>query len=76
MMVKDALYKEIDALSEQQRTDVLSFVRFLRIGLADDQQIEQRFSSALNQARDRTGPRSITDQDISKEIESVRAKQS
>ena len=68
MTITESLLREIQILPEQQQAEVLSFARFLRFGLSDD----QRFESALHQARGIARERGITEVDISTEIEKVR----
>jgi hypothetical protein len=72
MTVKEALLREIDSLPEQKQADVLAYVRFVKIGLADRRVLEERFDSALVSARASARERGITDKDIAEEIESVR----
>ncbi len=70
---KELLLQEVETLPEQQQADVLAFVRFLKIGLADKQTIERQFVEALARARALAVERGITDQVIAEEIQAVRA---
>ena len=69
---KELLLREVEALPEQQQADVLAFVRFLKIGLADQQTLERQFTEALARARAIASERGITEQDIAKEIQTTR----
>ena len=51
---------------------LLAFVRFLKIGLADQQTLERQFTEALAHARAIAFERGITEQDIAKEIQTTR----
>ncbi|HLE51084.1 MAG TPA: hypothetical protein VI755_03445 [Anaerolineales bacterium] len=73
--LEEAIIREIATLPEARQEDVLAFVRFLKIGLADEQTIEQQFTNALDQALVIAKERNITDQDINAEIRAVRSKQ-
>jgi len=73
--LEEAIIREIATLPEARQEDVLAFVRFLKIGLADEQTIEQQLTDALDQAMDIAKERNITDQDIKAEIRAVRSKQ-
>jgi len=73
MTLKEAIMREIDDLPEPRQIDVLSFVRFLKIGLADAPTVERRFVEALAQARALAAERGLTPQDIETEIRAVRA---
>ena len=70
---KEVLLREIETLPETRQADVLAFVRFLKIGLADPQTIERQFTDALAQARAIAVERGITETDIEAEIQAVRA---
>jgi hypothetical protein len=73
--IKETILQEIEALPEPRQADVLAFVRFLKIGLADEQTVERRFTDALVRARAIAKERGITDQDIADEIQAVRSGQ-
>ncbi len=64
---------EVESLPESKQADVLAFIRFVKIGLADPQTIERRFGEALRRARAIAVERKVTEQDIEAEIEAVRA---
>ena len=69
----EAIIKELSALPEARQADVLAFVRFLKIGLADSETTDIQFGIALDQARKIAESQNITDQDIDREIRSYRA---
>ncbi len=69
---KKLLLREVETLPEEYRGDVLAFIRFLKIGLADKKTIEAQFSDALERARGVAAERGITEQDIAEEIQAVR----
>jgi hypothetical protein len=75
MTIKEAVVSEIESLPESRQADVLAFIRFLKIGLTDQQTIERRFDDALARARLIAEERGITEQDIAEEIQAVRAGQ-
>ncbi len=72
LSVKDALIREIETLPEQKQADVLTYVRFLKLGLADRDTLESNFSQALAQARALAVERQITQSDIDAEIKAAR----
>ncbi len=75
MAVMDILIRELEDLSPQKQEDVLSFVRFLKIGMADSQYLRERYDSSLARARRIAEERGITEQDIIEEIAAVRSQQ-
>jgi len=70
----DAIIKELAGLSEARQADVLAFVRFLKISLADMETTTQQFESALDQARKIAENRNITTEEIEDEIRAYRTK--
>lgn len=73
-MMKDVLIREIELLPEEKQEQVLAFVRFLRIGLADVDRSRRDFWTAVDKARRIARERGITEQDIEDEIKAVRAR--
>jgi len=73
--LKETLVQEIETLPETRQADVLAFVRFLKIGLADEQTVERRFADALARAQTIAQERGITEEDIEAEIKAVRSGQ-
>ncbi len=70
---EQTLLHEISALPESRRPDVLAFVRYLRISLREDDELERRYDAAINRIRESARRYNITEQDIADEIRSVRA---
>lgn len=75
MTVKDLLLKEIESLPESRQADVLAYVRFLKIGLAEPQEVAIHFAAALADLRKQAAARGITESDIEAEITAVRNRQ-
>lgn len=74
-LLKETIFREVETLPEPRQADVLAFIRFLKIGLADAQIIEQRFVDALEQTRVMARERGVTEEDIAAEIEAIRSGQ-
>jgi hypothetical protein len=72
MTIKEALYREIDTLPDSRKGEVLSFVRFLKIGLADVDQLDRNFEAALDSAEKTARERKITEKDVQNEVDAVR----
>jgi hypothetical protein len=69
---EQTLLREIATLPESRRADVLAFVRFLKISLMDNDEVERRYDDAIKTIRE-TGERyNITEKDIEDEIRAVR----
>ena len=64
---------EISTLPEARLADVLTYVRFLNLGLADRGEIEKRFDKSWKQVRARAKKLKITQADIDAEVRAVRA---
>ena len=73
--LKELLLREVETLPEKYQSDVLAFIRFLKIGMADNRTVERDFDNALVRARALATERGITEQDITEEIQAVRAGQ-
>jgi len=73
MTLRDMIMREVETLPETRQEDVLAFVRFLKIGLADRHLAERRFSRALARARAISQERGITEQDLEQEVRKVRS---
>jgi len=72
MTLKEILLREIETLPEDRQENVLAFVRFLKVGLAETQPTEHQFADALARARAIAASRGITEQDVDAEIRAVR----
>jgi hypothetical protein len=68
-----AIMLEISTLPESRLADVLTYVRFIKLGLADRGEIEKRFDKSWKQVRARAKKLKITQADIDAEIRAVRA---
>ncbi len=66
------LLQEVATLPESRRADVLAFVRHLRLTLAEDAEIEERFDAAFAKVRETAAKYNITEQDIDDEVRAVR----
>jgi hypothetical protein len=73
MTIKDVLLKEIESLPEDRQSDVLTYVRFLKIGLAEAPEVEARFAEALTNLRRQAAARGLSEAEIEAEIRAVRA---
>ncbi len=69
---EQTLLKEVAALPESRRADVLAFVRFLKISIRDDGALEREFDEAIKDARETALKYNITEEDINAEIRAVR----
>ena len=66
------LLQEVATLPESRRADVLAFVRYLRLTLAEDSEIEARYDAAIATIRETAAKYNITEQDIDDEVRAVR----
>jgi len=71
--LEQAIMLEISTLPEYRLADVLTYVRFIKLGLADREEIEKRFDKSWKQVRARARKLKITQADIDTEIRAVRA---
>jgi hypothetical protein len=55
------------------KEDVLKYVRFVKLGLADSKEIERRFDKSWKRVQARARKLKITQKDIEAEIRAVRA---
>ena len=69
---EQTLLREVATLPESRQADVLAFVRFLKISLKDDSELEQEFDEAVEDARATALKYKITQEDIDAEIRAVR----
>jgi hypothetical protein len=71
--LEQIIMREIATLPEDRQTNVLAYIRFLKLGLdADELEIEQRFEKSWTQVRARAKELGITQEDIQTEIRAVR----
>jgi hypothetical protein len=71
--VRQTVISEIQSLPDDQLPGVLEYIRFLRIKLLSDQELEDRFDVALASARAIAKREGITQEDVEREIEIVRS---
>jgi hypothetical protein len=69
---EQTLLREVASLPESRQADVLAFIRFLKISLKDDNELERDFDEAIKEARATALKYNITDEDIEAEIRAVR----
>lgn len=69
---EQTLLQEVTALPEARRGDVLAFVRYLRLSLMDEAELERRYDAAVATIRDTAAKYAITEDEIEVEIQAVR----
>ena len=69
---EETLLREVSTLPESRRADVLAFVRFLKISMKDDEELEREYDEAIKDARASAKKYKITQDDIDTEIRAVR----
>ena len=69
---EQTLLKEVATLPESRRADVLAFIRFLKISIVDDDELEREFDEAIKDAHATAQKYNITEEDIDAEIRAVR----
>jgi len=69
---EQTLLKEVAALPESRRVDVLAFIRFLKISMKDDETLESEFDEAIKDARATAVKYNITEEDVKAEIRAIR----
>ncbi len=69
---EETLLQEVAALPKSRRADVLAFVRYLRISLMDENEMELRYDDAIQKIRETAKQYKITPKDIEAEIRAVR----
>jgi len=70
--LEQTIMREISTLPESRLTDVLAFVRFLKVSLPDKEKVRREFKEALQDARATAKKYNITQEDIEAEIRAVR----
>ena len=68
-----AIMLEISSLPESRLADVLTYIRFIKLGLADRDDIEKRFDKSWKRVRARAKKLKFTQADIDAEVRAVRA---
>lgn len=70
--LEQTIMREISTLPEDRLNEVLRYIRFIKLGLADSDEIKKRFDKALESIRARAKEMNITEEDIEAEIRAVR----
>jgi alpha-D-ribose 1-methylphosphonate 5-triphosphate diphosphatase PhnM len=70
---EQTLLQEVAALPQSHRADVLAFVRYLRISLMDEDEMERQYDEVIKAIRKTAKRYKITQKDIEEEIRAVRA---
>lgn len=70
---EQTLLKEVAALPKSRRADVLAFVRYLRLGLMDDNELDASYDTAVKKIRETARRYKITEKDIEEEVRAARA---
>lgn len=69
---EQTLLREVATLPKSSRANVLAFVRFLKISLKDEDELEREYGEAIKDARATAIRYNITEKDIEDEIRAVR----
>lgn len=70
--LEQTIIREISTLPENRLEDVLTYIRFIKLGLADSDEIEKRFDESWKRVQARSKKLKITQKDIEEEIRAVR----
>lgn len=71
--LEQTILLEISTLPETRLTDVLAFIRYLKLSIPkEEKELEERFDKALKSIRARAKEMNITQEDIEAEIRAVR----
>jgi hypothetical protein len=69
---EQTLLEEVSSLPKSRRADVLAFVRYLRISLMNDDELEHRYDAAIKKTRETAKKFNITEKDVEEEVRAVR----
>jgi len=67
--LRETVDREIDKLPDEELTKLLDYIRFLKLKSLSDSEMDARFVSALERARQIARQEGITEGDIQKEVE-------
>ena len=70
--LEQTIMREISTLPEDRLNEVLRYIRFIKLGLADSDEIEKSFEESWTHVRARAKELNITEADIEAEIRAVR----
>lgn len=66
--IRETVARELDKLPDEQLTQLLDYIRFLKLKSLPDQELDARFVSALETARSIAQREGITERDIEEEV--------
>ena len=66
------ILSEISTLPETRLRDVLRYIRFIKLGLADSDEIKKRFERSLKRVRARAKKLNMTQEVFDAEVRAVR----
>ncbi len=70
--LEQTIMREIADLPKARLTDVLAFIRFLKISMMDEYELERQYDAAIQDARATAKKYNITQDVIDAEIRAVR----
>ena len=71
--IRETVARELDKLPDEALTQILDYIRFLKLKSLPDQELDARFLPALETARRIAQQEGITERDISKEVTASRS---
>jgi len=71
--IRETVVRELDKLPDEELTQLLDYIRFLKLKSLPDQELDARFVSALETARRIAQQEGITEGDIQKEVAASRS---
>jgi uncharacterized protein YqkB len=71
--IRQEVDRELQTLPDERLSEVLDYIRFLKIRFRPDEEVEACFVTALERARIIAQQQGITEEVIEQEIEAVRA---
>lgn len=70
--IEQTIMREVAALPPARRADVLAFVRYLRVSLMDDAELERQYDAAVTKIRETARRYHLTEEDVAAEVRAVR----
>ena len=71
--IRETVVTELDKLPDEELTQLLDYIRFLKLKSLPDQELDSRFVSALETARRIAQQEGITERDIAEEVAASRS---
>jgi predicted transcriptional regulator len=71
--LRETVARELEKLPDEELTKLLDYIRFLKLKSLPDYEMDARFVSALETARQIARQEGITEEDIRKEIAASRS---